>query len=310
MGQCTNSIMLIRPVCFRYNEETATNNYYQQVLESLSPEQVQSHALQEFNDFVSVLQSAGVNVVVFEDTKIPVTPDSIFPNNWVSFHSDGRVCMYPMYAKNRRLERRSDILASLKTDHGFTVKEIVDYSTLENHDVYLEGTGSMVLDRANKICYAAISERTHKAALKQFCKDFEYGLIAFTAYQSFEGNRLPVYHTNVMMSVGDSFAVVCLDSIDDLDERIGVLDSLLATGKEIIELTEAQVHQFAGNMLQVIGDESCVFMSTSAYDSLEECQIASIEKHRIILHSSLDTIEACGGGSARCMMAEVFLPRQ
>jgi len=308
MEQCTNSILMVRPVGFRYNEQTATNNYYQHVLEILSPEQVQESALREFDDFVSVLKNAGVQVIIFDDTSAPSTPDSIFPNNWVSFHADGRAAIYPMFAENRRGERREDILSLLVDTHGFVIQEVVDYTNLENSDVFLEGTGSMVLDRTNKVCYAAISERTHKLALEQFCEDFGYQLVSFTSYQAVECNRLPMYHTNVMMSVGDSFAVVCLGSIDDLDERKGVVDSLQATCKEIIEITEAQVHRFAGNMLQVIGNEPCVVMSTSAYESLDEDQIVAIEKHGTILHSSLDTIEACGGGSARCMMAEVFLP--
>jgi len=308
MEQCTNSIMMMKPVGFRFNEETATNNYYQHVLDNVSPEQVKENALQEFNDFVTTLEGAGVHVIVFEDTETPSTPDSIFPNNWVSFHADGRVGLYPMFAKNRRSERRKDILASLKTDYGFTVNEIVDYSSSESGEVYLEGTGSMVLDRGNKVCYAAISERTHKIALEQFCKDFEYQLVAFTAYQSVDGVRLPMYHTNVMMSVGDAFAVVCLDSIDDTDEQASVVESLQASGKEIIAITEAQVNRFAGNMLQVKGDELCVVMSTSAFESLSHAQLAAVEKHGQIIHSSLDTIEACGGGSARCMLAEVFLP--
>ncbi len=299
---------MIKPVCFRYNEQTATNNYYQHVLENVSREQVQGRALCEFDDFVTVLKNAGVHVVIFEDTEMPSTPDSIFPNNWVSFHADGRVGLYPMFAKNRRSERREDILHSLRTTHGFAVKEIVDYTGLENKDVYLEGTGSMVLDRINNICYAAISQRTHNVALEQFCKDFGYQSVAFSAYQTVDGRRLPVYHTNVMMSVGDSFAIVCLDSIDDNEERARVVESLQTTGKEIIEITEAQMNRFAGNMLQVIGNETCVVMSTSAYESLDDIQISAIQKHGAILHSSLDTIEACGGGSARCMMAEVFLP--
>jgi hypothetical protein len=308
MKQCTNSILMISPVGFRYNEQTATNNYYQHVLENLSPEQVQVNALHEFDNFVAVLKSAGLNVIVFEDTKMPSTPDSIFPNNWISFHADGRVVLYPMFAKNRRVERRADILESLVNDYGFLVKEIVDYSTIENKDVYLEGTGSMVLDRTNKLCYAAKSERTHRVALDQFCKEFEYQPVSFTAYQTVEGERVPMYHTNVMMCVSDLFAVVCLDAIDNLEERIALTESLQETGKNIIEISEKQTSRFAGNMLQVNGESPCVVMSTSAFQSLSEMQISKIEKHGRILHSSLDTIEACGGGSARCMMAEVFLP--
>jgi hypothetical protein len=308
MGQCTNNILMMKPIGFRYNEETSTDNYYQQVLENVSSVQVQENALHEFDDFVDVLKGAGVHVVVFEDTETPSTPDSIFPNNWVSFHADGRVGLYPMFARNRRSERRTDILDSLVKEHGFIVKEVVDYTKLEEENVFLEGTGSMVLDRVHKKCYVAISQRTNRIAVEQFCNDFGYSPVIFTANQNVDGKRLPVYHTNVMMSVGDSFAVVCLDSIDDVDERKAVTDSLQATGKEILTISQTQVKRFAGNLLQVMGEHSCVVMSSSAYQSLNHDQIASIEKHGTILHSSLDTIEACGGGSARCMMAELFLP--
>ena len=310
MNQVTNNILMIKPVGFRFNEQTASNNYCQHVLENLTPEQVQENALREFNDFVDVLSKAGVCVIVFEDTITPDTPDSIFPNNWVSFHSDGRVGVYPMFAENRRGERRTDIFECLADAYGFIIEEVVDYTNLENSNVFLEGTGSMVLDRQNKICYASISERTNKVAVEQFCKDFKYSAACFTANQDVDGERLPMYHTNVMMSVGELFAVVCLDSMDDANERSLVEESLQSAGKEIIEITEDQMNRFAGNMLQVKGEKSCVVMSTSAYQSLSEAQIKSVEKHGTILHSSLDTIEACGGGSARCMMAEVFLPKK
>jgi len=310
MEQCTNSILMISPVGFRYNEQTATNNYYQHVLDNLTPGQVQEKALSEFNGFVDVLSKAGVCVIVFEDTITPDTPDSIFPNNWVSFHSDGMIGIYPMFAENRRLERRTDIFDELVSDHGFIVEGFLKYNNLEDIDVFLEGTGSMVLDRQNKICFAAISERTNKVAVEQFCKDFRYSAACFTANQDVDGERFPIYHTNVMMSVGESFAVVCLDSIDNANERSLVEESLQSAGKEIIEITEGQMNRFAGNMLQVKGEKPCVVMSTSAYQSLSEAQIKSVEKHGTILHSSLDTIEACGGGSARCMMSEVFLPKK
>ena len=300
---------MIRPVGFRYNEQTATNNYYQHVLENLSLKQVQDRAVKEFDDFVAILKGSGVQVICFEDTENPETPDSIFPNNWVSFHADGRVGIFPMFAENRRGERRKDIFKSLVQSHGFVVNEIVDYSKLEDENVFLEGTGSMVLDRTNKICYAAISERTCKIAIEQFCQNFGYTHVSFTANQEVGTKRLAMYHTNVMMCVGDSFAVVCLESIDNTLERDCVKESLQSTGKEIIEITEEQTSRFAGNMLQVIGDCPYIVMSTSAYQSLTHNQIATLEKHGAILHSSLETIEACGGGSARCMMAELFLPK-
>jgi len=308
--QITNNIMMIKPVGFRYNEQTAANNYYQRVLDNLTPEQTQENALNEFNAFVETLKSVGVNVIVVNDTKNPDTPDSIFPNNWVSFHENGIVGLYPMCAKNRRDERREDILDILVDEYGFVIKEIKDFTELEEHDKFLEGTGSMVLDRENKICYAAISIRTDKIAVMQFCEEFDYRPVCFTANQDVEGKRMAIYHTNVMMCVADTFAVICLDTIDDKAERENVEENLIESGKEIIEITEEQNKRFAGNMLQLMGDKPYLVMSNSAYSSLTAEQIQAIEKHCPIIYSSLDTIEACGGGSARCMMAEIFLPIQ
>lgn len=308
--QTTQNILMIKPVSFRYNEQTAENNYYQKVLENLSPEDTQKEALIEFESMVEKLKSSEVNVMVIEDTKIPDTPDSIFPNNWVSFHENGIVCLYPMYAENRRNERREDILEILVDEYNFRIDAIKDFTTFEQHGKYLEGTGSMVLDRENKICYAAISERTDEVAVLQFCQELGYSPVCFTANQTVNGKRMPIYHTNVMMCVADRFAVICLETIDNKAERNHVVATLLATKKEIIEITESQKHRFAGNMLQVMGDKAYLVMSNSAYRSLTDVQISKIEKYCPIIYSSLDTIEACGGGSARCMMAEVFLPKQ
>ncbi|MBT5090555.1 MAG: amidinotransferase [Flavobacteriales bacterium] len=310
MKQITNTIMMIKPVGFRYNEQTAVNNYYQQVLDNLTAEQTQENALKEFNTFVDKLRNVDVNVVVIEDTKSPDTPDSIFPNNWVSFHSDAMIGLYPMCAENRRDERREDIFDTLVDKYGFTIKGIKDFTEFEEHEKYLEGTGSMVLDRKNKICYAAISIRTDEIVVMQFCEEFQYRPVCFTANQDVEGERMAIYHTNVMMCVADNFAVICLETIDDKVEREHVLETLMETGKEIIEITEAQKHRFAGNMLQVMGDKPYLVMSNSAYSSLTQEQKIAIEKHCPIIYSSLDTVEACGGGSARCMMAEIFLPKQ
>jgi hypothetical protein len=307
MKQITNNILMIKPVSFRYNEQTAVNNYYQIVLDNLSAEQTQEKALLEFNNFVDILQNIGVNVIVIEDTKELDTPDSIFPNNWVSFHADGTIGLYPMSAENRRDERREDIFDILVDEYGFKIKEIKDFTEFEEHDKYLEGTGSMVLDREHKICYAAISIRTDEIAVMQFCKEFGYRPVCFTANQDVNGGRVAIYHTNVMMCVADKFAVICLDTIDDKTERENVIEMLTETGKEIIEITEAQKHRFAGNMLQVMGDKPYLVMSNSAFSSLTDKQKIAIEKHCSIVCSTLDTIEACGGGSARCMMAEVFL---
>ena len=308
--QITNNILMIQPVSFRYNEQTAVNNYYQQVLDNLSDEQTQEKALLEFNNLVELLKNVGVNVIVIEDTKKPDTPDSIFPNNWVSFHADGTVGLYPMCAINRRAERREDIFDTLVDEYGFNIKEIKDFSEFEEHDKYLEGTGSMVLDREHKICYAAISIRTDEIAVMQFCEEFGYRPVCFTANQSVNEERMAIYHTNVMMCVADKFVVICLDTIDDIDERKHVVETLTETGKEIIEITQAQNHRFAGNMLQVMGDKPYLVMSNSAFSSLNNKQKKTIEKYCPIIYSSLDTIEACGGGSARCMMAEVFLPKK
>ena len=310
MKQITNSIMMIKPVGFRYNEQTAVNNYYQKVLDNLSAEQTQENALNEFNAFVEKLKNAGVNVIVVEDTKTQDTPDSIFPNNWVSFHSSGLVGLYPMYAENRRDERREDIFDTLVNEYGFEIEEIKDFTEFEEHDKFLEGTGSMVLDRENKICYAAISIRTDEIAVMQFCEEFGYRPVCFTANQDIEGERMAIYHTNVMMCVADKFAVICLNTIDDVLERENIVENLKESGKEIIEITEEQNHRFAGNMLQLMGDKPYLVMSNSAYESLTESQIKAIKKHCPIIYSSLDTIEACGGGSARCMMAEIFLPKK
>ena len=309
MSQITNHIMMIQPVSFRYNEQTAVNNYYQQAMEGLTHDKAQEKALDEFNTFVGILRSNGVDVVVIPDTKDPDTPDSIFPNNWVSFHKDGAVGLYPMCAENRRDERREDILETLVDDYGFHIEEIKDFTEFEEHDKFLEGTGSMILDRENKLCYAAISFRTDEQAVIQFCDEFGYEPICFTANQDVNGERLAIYHTNVMMCVADNYVVICLDTIDDLGERQKVIDSLTKTKKEIIEISEAQKQLFAGNMLQVMGDQPYLVMSKSAHESLTESQITTIKKHNPIISSSLDIIEACGGGSARCMMAELFLPK-
>lgn len=307
----TSTIMMVRPVQFRLNEQTAVNNYYQKALEGITPENVQARALAEFDGFVEKLRDHGIHVVVINDTPEPSTPDSIFPNNWISFHDNGTIGLYPMYAENRRLERREDILDQLQAE-GFKIGQRIDLSPLESKDIFLEGTGSLIFDRANKIAYAAISERTHPDAIKDFEAGFGFKVVSFTANQTVDGKRLPIYHTNVMMALGHDFAVICLETIDDQAERANVLDALTSSGKEIIEISEDQKAHFAGNMLQVENDngERFMVMSAAAYDSLTEEQKSKIlEFNKDIISSSLDTIEALGGGSARCMMAEVFLPK-
>ncbi|CAZ96692.1 arginine deiminase-related protein [Zobellia galactanivorans] len=307
--QVTNTILMIRPVSFRMNEQTAVNNYFQEDID-VQNTTINEKAQQEFDAFVEVLRSKGVNVVVVEDTKEPDTPDSIFPNNWISFHANGTIGLYPMFAENRRNERREDILDILE-EQGFKIENVVDYTSAEAEGVFLEATGSMALDRVNNKAYCALSERADEELFIEFCEDFEYSPVIFTANQSVDGKRMPIYHTNVMMCLAEDFSVICLDTIDDKKERKNVVDHLKQDGKEIIAITEQQMHHFAGNMLQVLGadDKRYLVMSSAAYESLDQNQIDAIEKHCDIIHSSLKTIETCGGGSARCMMAEVFLPR-
>ena len=311
MKQTTNSILMIRPVAFRMNEQTAVNNYYQKVLDGLSSETVNSKAQEEFDAFVNKLRMVGIDVTVIDDTIEPSTPDSIFPNNWISFHENGDVVLYPMFAENRRLERREDIMDILEAK-GFTISdEIMDYSSAEEDGFFLEGTGSIVLDRENGKAYCALSPRADEELFIEFCEDFDMNPIIFEAFQTVDGERKLIYHTNVMMCIGDSFAVICADCIDDKKERKMVFDSLKADGKEIILITEDQMNNFAGNMLELIGadERRYLIMSAAAHKSLTKKQIAQLEEHITILSSSLDTIEACGGGSARCMMAEIFLPK-
>jgi len=310
MKQTTNSILMIRPVAFRMNEQTAVNNYYQKVLDGLLPSTVNAKAQQEFDAFVAKLRAVGVEVIVVDDVLNPDTPDSIFPNNWISFHENGDVALYPMFAENRRLERREDILDILE-EEGFIINNIMDYTSAEEDGFYLEGTGSLVLDRENGKAYCALSPRADEELFIEFCEDFEFTPVIFEAFQTVNQERKLIYHTNVMMCLGETFAVICADAIDDKKERKMVLESLRGDEKEVVLITEAQVNNFAGNMLEVKGtdDRRYLVMSASAHQSLTKKQIAQLEEHVTILSSSLDTIEACGGGSARCMMAEIFLPR-
>lgn len=308
--QATNTILMIRPVNFRMNEQTAVNNYFQESPEGLQAT-INKRAQDEFDAFAGKLQAVGVNVVVVEDTPDPDTPDSIFPNNWISFHDNGQIGLYPMFAENRRLERREDVLEKLEAE-GFHIESVMDYTGAEAENIFLEGTGSVVLDRVNRKAYCALSPRADEELFIEFCEDFEYTPVVFHAYQNVDQERLLIYHTNVMMCVADAFAVICLDTIDDKKERKNVVNHLKEDGKEVIEITEAQMQQFAGNMLQVTGaeDKKYLVMSEAAFSSLNKDQIKRIEKYSEILYSSLETIETAGGGSARCMMAEVFLPKK
>lgn len=301
---------MIRPVAFRMNEQTAVNNYFQEEL-SIKNAEINRKAQKEFDDYALKLKNHGINVIVVDDVLEADTPDSIFPNNWISFHQDGNVGLYPMFAENRRRERREDILDILESK-GFIINNIIDYTSAEDEGIFLEGTGSLLLDRVNRKAYCALSPRADEDLFIEFCEDFEYTPVIFEAYQTVEGKRLPIYHTNVMMCLAETFAVICLDCIDNKKERKNILSNLKEDGKEVIAITEEQVANFAGNMLQVRGHNNELFliMSQSAYDCLTETQIKKIESHCNIISSSLETIETCGGGSARCMMAEVFLPKE
>ena len=304
--QTTDTVLMIEPVAFGFNEQTAVNNYFQVQQEG----NVQDKALKEFNDFVEKLRAKDINVITIKDTFEPKTPDSIFPNNWVSFHADGKVVLYPMFAENRRLERRDDIINQIKEQ--LEVTEVIDYSGAEKDNLFLEGTGSMIFDHDNKLAYGSVSLRLDEGLFRKFCSDFGFQPVVFHSYQTAGEERLPIYHTNVMMCVADQFVVICLDCIDDESERNNVIETIKNSGKELIEISEDQMQNFAGNMLQVQNKsgEKFLVMSQSAYKSLNRDQVSAIEKYCEIIYSDLEVIETNGGGSARCMLAEVFLPKK
>jgi hypothetical protein len=304
--QTTNTILMIEPVAFGFNEQTAVNNYFQQK-KGVTEGDIQFQALAEFNEMVDQLRKKNINVLVIKDSQVPLTPDSIFPNNWISFPGEGQAVLFPMFAPNRRNERRYDIIDTVSS-LGSKINNIDDFSYWEEESLYLEGTGSMILDRTDKIAYAALSERTAKPVLLEFCEVFDYKPVYFTANQTVYGKRLPIYHTNVMMTLADEYAVICLESIDNFHERKVVVDSLEKTGKEIIPISELQMNCFAGNMLQVENVDGKLFMvlSQSAYDSLNPKQIDSLTSFNELITVPIPTIERVGGGSVRCMMAEVF----
>lgn len=307
MQQTTNNILMIRPVDFNFNHQTAINNHYQKTQDGLDA--VNEKAQKEFDLLVEKLQSNGINVLVFDDDLSHDTPDSIFPNNWITFHSNGDIALYPMFAINRRLERREDVLSFVE-EKSFSINNIVDYTSAENEDLFLEGTGSMILDRANKKVYCSLSQRSSEEILIEFCEDFQYTPVVFNSFQNANNQRLPIYHTNVMMCIAETFAVVCLESIDDESQQKNVVNHLSESGKEIIEISEDQVEKFSGNMLQLkdTNGDAILVMSDSAHMALTKQQVDKIQKHCKILSSPIPTIETCGGGSVRCMIAEVFLP--
>jgi len=305
--QITNTVLMVRPVRFRMNEQTVVNNYFQEEMD-LKNDEINRLAQQEFDVLVEKLRTVGVKVIVVDDIYEQNTPDSVFPNNWITFHQNGDIAIYPMFAENRRRERREDILDKVEAE-GFDIENVYDYTDAEKENIFLEGTGAMILDRVNRKAYCALSPRADEDLFIEFCEDFEYTPVIFKAYQQVNNEQLPIYHTNVMMALGVDFAVVCLDTITDKSERKNLLHHLKEDKKEVINITPEQMCQYAGNMLQVQGKNSTyLVMSDAAYNALTPQQIQTIEKHTQILHSNLETIETCGGGSARCMMAEVFNP--
>jgi hypothetical protein len=306
-NQTTDQLFMIRPSCFYTNGQTAKNNYFQQQTQE-NQATTTAKAQQEFDAFVSELRSHGVSVYVWQDTIEPNTPDALFPNNWISFHNPKTIVTYPMFAVNRQMEVSKAPIELLESK-GFLFSNQIDLTSFISSNQYLEGTGSMVLDRVNQIAYCSLSERTNPILIDIFCEKMGYRAVVFSSFQSVNGQRQAIYHTNVMMSIGLDFAVVCLDSIDKTQERKALIHSLETTGKRIFELTEEQIHQFAGNILELHSNNSnrLLAMSTSAFDALTDSQKEALSSKLTMVHSPMPTIERLGGGSARCMMAELFI---
>jgi len=296
----SSQLLMIRPVNFGFNTQTAGSNAFQQ---QSSDDSIQEKALEEFDALVEKLRANGIDVLVLNDTPDPHTPDSIFPNNWISFHEDGSVVLYPMFAPNRRLERKRHLISEIQARFG--KNKTVDLTVYEDEDKFLEGTGSMVLDRKSRIAYACRSPRTDEAVLNAFCTSMGYTAVVFNAID--EGGK-PIYHTNVMMCVGDQYVVICLDSIRNPEEKNVAERTIRSTGKQIVPITYLQLKHFAGNMLQVQNrdGEKILVMSSQAFHSLTDEQKRTLSGFNRIIHSPLDVIESNGGGSARCMMAEVL----
>jgi hypothetical protein len=305
-SQLASTVLMIRPIRFESNPMTAESNLFQGRSTATVDEQ-QRAAAREFEGLVDSLRAAGINVVAIDDTSEPHTPDSVFPNNWVSFHADGRVVLYPMEAPNRRTERRADIIDSLSAEHGFHVTEILDLSKHEAAGHYLEGTGSMVLDRHNRVAYACLSSRTQLDPLGDFAQQMEYDVVSFDAV---DRGGVPIYHTNVLMNVGEAMAVICDEAIVSEDQRTAVLARLRDTGHEVVSLSYDQLDAFAGNMLELRNNdgERVVAMSTQAWESLDSNQRETLQSNGKIVHSSIENTENSAGGSVRCMLAEVHLP--
>ncbi len=300
--------MMIKPSNFNYNEQTSINNHYQKNHKIYDLTEIQKNVAVEFNDFVNKLKKNNIDVNIFNDNNSLFTPDSIFPNNWISFHENKTIILYPMFAKNRRLERRVDIIEKLRVKYNVEKFNLIDLSVYEKDYKYLEGTGSMILDRHNKIIYSSLSERTNKTLLDKVSSILDYELLVFKSFQTVKEKKFPIYHTNVMMSLGDTFAIICDSLIINSKERNSVMNSLRNSGKEIILLNENQINSFAGNMILLKNKKNANFliMSNSAYNSLSSHQIDNIQSHVKIIKSNLSTIEYYGGGGARCMITELF----
>lgn len=307
MKQLTNDIIMIRPACFGYNAETAANNSFQTEAKAEEQRNIQQKALEEFDNMTAILREKGINVQVIEDTPEPQKPDAVFPNNWISLHENGTVITYPMWAKNRRIERRTDIFDVLSQTHKIQNKYSFDF--YEEEDLFLEGTGSMIFDRQNGIVYACLSPRTDVTLIDKFNLLLKTRSIVFDALDS---NGKPIYHTNVMMALGENFVVICLECIPDETQKKTLIQSFEDTEKTIVEISIDQVNQFAGNMLEVLGSQQKKYlvMSATAYASLRPDQIEVLSGLTNILPIPIPTIETYGGGSVRCMMAENFLPKK
>ncbi|HEY5644081.1 MAG TPA: arginine deiminase-related protein [Woeseiaceae bacterium] len=305
--QLASTVLMIRPVRFESNPMTAASNRFQG-RSGASPEAQQAAALEEFDGLAAALREAGIEAIVIDDTPEPHTPDSIFPNNWISMHADGRVVLYPMEAENRRTERRGDVLDYLRDVAGFTIREVVDLTSHESRGRFLEGTGSMVFDRANRVAYACLSSRTHREPLADFAARLGYDVVAFDAVDS---GGVPIYHTNVLMNVGEALAVICDEAIRDATQRNAVLERLRATGHDVVRLSYAQLDAFAGNMLELrnADGQRVLAMSRQAFDSLDPAQRETLAANARIVRVAIDNIERSAGGSVRCMLAEVHLPR-
>lgn len=305
MDQITAHILMVRPAQFSYNAETAKNNAFQTKDALASSDSVRQKAIEEFDALVELLRSRAINIFVWQDTPTPSKPDAVFPNNWVSFHADGTIVFYPMFASSRRIERSEDLIDALT--ENFSVRKRLNLDQYEQSNKFLEGTGSMILDRKNEICYACLSPRTNIQLLDEFCKLLHFKRMSF---EGIDKNDTPIYHTNVMMALGETFVVICLAAVRFSENRVELLKLFEKTGKEVIDISFEQMNHFAGNMLQVKNNfgETFLVMSSQAFNSLNAQQIAHLNRHTTILHSNISTIEKYGGGSVRCMIAEVFLP--